>query len=62
MNKKLFEILTPPSLRIFEITSIYSTMLCAVSRKKQVTIASQVPAYTVTDRIRIRKASYKSDL
>lgn len=42
---KLSNILTPPSLRTFEIISIYSTMLWAVSRKKQVTTASQTPAH-----------------
>ena len=34
------EELTPPSLRTFDMISIYSTILCAVSRKKQVTTAS----------------------
>lgn len=36
--------LTPPSLIILDIISMYSTILCAVSKKKQVTTASQVPA------------------
>lgn len=42
------KILTPPSLRILEMTSMYSTMLWAVSMKKQVTTASQVPADIAT--------------
>ena len=39
--------LTPPSLRILDMISMYSTMLCAVSMKKQVTTASQTPAITI---------------
>ena len=39
--------LTPPSLRILDMISMYSTTLCAVSMKKQVTTASQTPAITI---------------
>jgi hypothetical protein len=38
--------LTPPSLRTFDMISIYSTILCAVSRKKQVTTASHAAGTT----------------
>jgi hypothetical protein len=40
------EELTPPSLRTFDMISIYSTILCAVSRKKQVTTASHAAGTT----------------
>jgi hypothetical protein len=40
-----FKELTPPSFKILDMISMYSTMLCAVSIKKQVTTASQTPAY-----------------
>jgi len=39
-----FKELTPPSFKILDMISIYSTILCAVSIKKQVTTASQTPA------------------
>ena len=39
--------LTPPSLRILDMISMYSTTLCAVSMKKQVTTASQTPAIII---------------
>src|SRR6266540_6306074 len=38
--------LTPPSLRTFDMISIYSTTLCAVSRKKHVTTASHAAGTT----------------
>lgn len=37
--------LTPPSFKICEIISMYSTILWAVSIKKQVTTASHAPAW-----------------
>jgi hypothetical protein len=44
-----FKELTPPSFKILDMISMYSTILCAVSIKKQVTTASQTPAYhTIT--------------
>ena len=39
--------LTPPSLRILDMISMYSMTLCAVSMKKQVTTASQTPAIII---------------
>lgn len=48
-DEKQIELLTPPSLRILEIISMYSTILCAVSRKKQVTTASHAAASVIKD-------------
>ena len=45
--KNRYSGLTPPSLRILDMISMYSTTLCAVSMKKQVTTASQTPAITI---------------
>ena len=47
-QKKLIQTATvEPSLRILDMISMYSTTLCAVSMKKQVTTASQTPAITI---------------
>lgn len=43
--------LTPPSLRTLDMISMYSTSLCAVSMKKQVTTASQTPAIAIKIRL-----------
>ena len=46
--------LTPPSLIMLDIISMYSTILCAVSKKKQVTTASQVAARMENSGFRVR--------
>ena len=43
----IFKELTPPSFKILDMISMYSTILCTVSIKKQVTTASQTPAYNI---------------
>ena len=47
-QKKLIQTATvEPSLRILDMISMYTTTLCAVSMKKQITTASQAPAITI---------------